>query len=113
VAYPEVAIIIVRDVVGIGPQLFLHYTAGGLFVEQPFPREQVHRLAVLPDLPTMIERERYILGIEEIPTTDAQLEMSEDTFRTIKDLVQYQPPERAETFFARYGAKASEAVALY
>jgi hypothetical protein len=98
---------------GVGPQLFLHYTAHGMFVEQTFPREQVHRLAVLPDLPTFIERERHILSLEEIPRTNITLEMSEDTFRSVKDLVQYQPPERAESFFTQYGAKASEAVILY
>ncbi|HLV99976.1 MAG TPA: hypothetical protein VKT82_15000 [Ktedonobacterales bacterium] len=113
IAYPEVAIVIVRDMAGIGPQLFLHYTARGKFVEQTFPREHVHRLALLPDLTTMIERERYILALEDIPATDTMLEMSEDTFRAVKDLVRYQPPERAEAFFTRYGATASEAVTLY
>lgn len=113
IAYPQVAIITVRDMTGIGPQLFLHYIAHGMFVEQTFPREQVHRLAVLPDLPTLIERERYILSLEEMPTADTMLEMSEDALRSVKDLVQYQPPERAAAFFTRYGAKASEAVTLY
>ncbi len=113
VAYPEVAVIIVRNVTGTGPQLFLHYMARDIFVEQTLPSEQVHRLAVLPDLPTWIERARYILAVEELPKTDTMLEMSEDDFRTVKHLVQYQPRERAEAFFTRCGAQPAEVAALY
>jgi hypothetical protein len=112
VAYPEIATIIVRNVAGVGQQLFLHYTARGMFVEQTFPTEQTHRLAVLPDISTMIERERYILAVEEGPTTDTTLEMSEDDFRTVKELAQHQPRERAEAFFTQHGAQSAEAITL-
>jgi len=108
IAYPEVAIILVRDVTKIGPQLFLHYTAHGQAVEHSFPTEHIHRLALLPDIPTMIERERYILALEERTTTGAALEMSEDDFRTLRALARHQPPERAEAFLARHGAQKAE-----
>jgi hypothetical protein len=112
IAYPEIAIVLVRDVTQVGPQLFLHYTAHGQAVEHSFPEEQVHRLALLPDIPTMIERERYILASEEMPTTGATLEMSEDNFRTLKELAQHQPRERAEAFLARHGAQKADAAKL-
>lgn len=113
VAYPEVAVILVRNVTGVGPQLFLHYTAHDLAVEHSYPHEQAHRLAVLPDIPTMIERERYILELEETPQTNAAVEMSEDDFRAVRELAQHQPRERAEAFLARHGVRAADAAPLY
>lgn len=110
-AYPEVASILVRNVAEIGPQLFLHYLAHSQVVEHSFPQEQVHRLAWLPDIPTMFERERAILALEELPTTDAALEMSEEVFRIIKELAQHQR-ERAEALLAQHGARPTEAKKL-
>jgi hypothetical protein len=112
VAYPEVASMLVRNVTEIGPQLFLHYLAHGQAVEHSFPQDQVHRLALLPDIPTMIERARAILALEELPTTDAALEMSEEVFRIIKELAQQHQRERAEALLAQHGARAAEATKL-
>lgn len=112
IAFPEIAIILVRNVTGVGPQLFLHYMARGQAVEHTFPQEQVHRLALLPDIPTMIEREHYILALQETPTPNVTLEMSEDDFRIAGELARHQPPERAEAFLAQHGVHKAEAAKL-
>lgn len=113
VAYPAIAIVIIRHVTGLGPQLFLHYAAGGAIVEQTFPREMVHRLAVMSDLPTMIEREAFILSLEDKPTTGTAVEMSENDFQTLREMVQQQPRERAEMFLAQHGARSAEIEPLF
>lgn len=112
VAYPEIASMLVRNVAEIGPQLFLHYLAHGQAVEHSFPQEQVHRLALLPDIPTTIERARAILALEELPKTEAVLEISEEVFRIIKELAQQQQRARAEALLAQHGAGAAEAMKL-
>ncbi len=113
VAYPQVAITTVREVIGVGPQLFLHYTARGVAVEQTFPQEKVHRLAVIPDIATLVEREDFILSLQDRPTPRAAVEISEDTLRTLKELVDTHQHDAVRALLARHGMRNEEAEALY
>src|SRR5512139_2769530 len=48
VSYPQLAAITTRDNPGTGQQLFLHYQASNVAVEQTLPDAATHRLVVLP-----------------------------------------------------------------
>jgi hypothetical protein len=75
-AYPQLAIITTRDTADGGQQLFLHYQTEGVVVEQTFPEEQAHRLAVLANRDALIERLQAILALPEsdgAPATDTTL----------------------------------------
>jgi len=64
VAYPQLAFITTHDTAA-GQQLFLHYQTDGILVEQTFPEEKVHRLAVLADRAVLLARLRAILALPE------------------------------------------------
>ena len=65
VAFPQLAVITTRDRPDAGQQLFLHYQTDGVVVEQTFPEEQAHRLAVLANRGALIERLLAILALPE------------------------------------------------
>ena len=71
VAYPQLAIITTRAVPGAGQQLFLHYAAAGMVVEQTFPEERVHRLVALANRRVLIERLLAILAVPAAPPAEA------------------------------------------
>lgn len=112
VAYPTLANIIVREVLGLGPQLFLHYLADGVFVEHTYPQEKVHRLAVLPDMPTLLERERFILSLEDEPIHEAAVEISESTLQTLQTLVNAGQHEQARALLTEHRMLQEDAEAL-
>jgi hypothetical protein len=112
IAYPKLASIIVREVLGLGPQLFLHYLAEDMFVEHTYPREKIHRLAVLPDMPSLLERERIILSLEDAPIHEAAVEISESALQTLQTLVNTRQYEQARILLAEQGMPQEDVEAL-
>jgi hypothetical protein len=112
VAYPKLANIIVREVLGLGPQLFLHYLAEGVFVEHTYPQEKVHRLAVLPDMQSLIERARFILSLIDEPIHEAAVEISEDTLQNLQTLVNTGQYEQARRLLTEHRMVQEDAEAL-
>jgi hypothetical protein len=85
VGRPDLAAITRKDLPGLGSQLFLHYLAPPVIVEQTLPTERQHRLVILADMPTLIERLLAILPVQEaraLPTERAVMTM--DAFLTLK-----------------------------
>jgi hypothetical protein len=64
VAYPQLVFITTRDT-SDGQQLFLHYQTDGILVEQTFPEEKTHRLAVLAYRTVLLARLRAIMALPE------------------------------------------------
>lgn len=112
IAYPKLASIIVREVLGLGPQLFLHYLAEGMFVEHTYPQEKIHRLAVLPDMPSLLERERFILSLEDAPIHEAAVEISENALQRLQVLVNTRQYEQARILLTEQGMPQGDAEAL-
>lgn len=95
VAYPQIAFIVIRHVMGLGPQLFLLYQAQEGVIEQTFPAEGIHRLAVLPSIPLMLARVVQILSLpEQLPFKDS-LEIAQENFFHCDDLARHNQHTRA------------------
>ncbi len=102
VGRPEVATITRKDLPGVGSQLFLHYLSLPVIVEQTLPSEHDHRLALVADMPTLIERLLAILPVQEaraLPGERAVMTM--DAFLTLK-----QQAEAGETADAQAAAQS-------
>jgi hypothetical protein len=85
VGHPEVASITRKDTPGLGSQLFLHSLKPPIIVEHTLPNEQQHRLALLDDMPTLIERLAAILPVPETRAlADERATMTIDAFMTLK-----------------------------
>jgi len=110
VAFPDIAVMIVRNVEGAGPQLFLEYVSGDLVAEQTFPEEGVHRLALLGDVGTLIPRISMIIprpasGAESAP--HVQLRVSQDAFFAADRLIEEGRRDQAHALLAREVPEAS------
>lgn len=86
VARPDLAAIAVRHAAGAGRQIFLLYQSANLTVEQTFPREGEHRLALLGNPTALVERLQVVLPLRaSVAVTDAG-EVPQDAFFEIKRL---------------------------
>jgi len=95
-AHPEAAIVTSRDNPGLGQQLFLHYLAGEVVLEQTLPSEQQHRLALVPGPQGLVERLLGILPVQETPTAaQFRIEISPDDFFDVKQQVESNQFETA------------------
>lgn len=65
VARPQVVITTIRDRLGIGAQLYLHYEAHGHVVEQMLPNEDQISLGQLPDIHSAMDRIVRILNLPD------------------------------------------------
>jgi hypothetical protein len=103
VGRPDVAAITRKDTPGLGSQLFLHYLSGPMIVEQTLPNEGEHRLAVVADMPTLIERLLAILPVQDTRALpDEHGTMTVDAFVTFK-----QEAESGDQASARAAAESS------
>lgn len=104
VAFPDVAVMIVRNIEGAGPQLFLEYVSANLVVEQTFPKEGVHRLALLGELDILTHRIGEIVPLPAtLPTSEHQmrLQLAQDTFFTVDRLIERQQPDEARALLRK------------
>jgi hypothetical protein len=95
VANPEVAVITTRDNPGLGQQLFLHYAAGDVIVEQTLPSAEQHRWALVPGQAALAERVVGILPVQaEAGPSSFSFRIEQDDFLKAKQFI--ETGQRAE-----------------
>ena len=113
VGHPDVATITRKDTPGLGSQLFLHYLALPLIVEQTLPSENQHRLALMADMPTLIERLMAILPVPESRALASERGMlTMDAFLTLKGQAEAGQHESARAAGQSAGLSAAGAESL-
>ncbi len=112
IARPRFALISVRSTPGLGRQLALHYIAGEQVVEQTFPAEGQHRLALLDDLATLYERLDVFFPLEVDPAPEATYDLAEEQFLRGKDLAEQSGVDPAAAAFAAFGLSAADAESI-
>lgn len=108
VAYPQVALISVRDLPGRGRQLFIHYQVDNFVVEQTLPSVSQHRLATIPALPALFERLGEIFPLHG-ETEDALFTMPAPAFLEVKDLAEQRQDAAAHALLLAHGCVAESA----
>ncbi len=89
VSYPQLAAITTRDNPGIGQQLFLHYQAANLAVEQTLPDAATHRLAALPEAAALVPRLQAILPMQAEPgALQTEVILPQAVFMEVKGLAE-------------------------
>ena len=105
VANPEIAVMTTRDNPGLGQQLFLHYVADEVVVEQTLPTDHEHRWALVPGRVALVER---ILGILPVKEEAARLQpvcrMLPEEFLTAKRLIEIHEADQARAVLRQQGA---------
>lgn len=88
IAHPEVAVVTTREVPDKGQQLFLHYLAGDVVMEQTLPSENEFRWALVVNRPALAERVLGILSVPEgAPAASVKAKIGQDEFVAIKEMV--------------------------
>jgi hypothetical protein len=112
IADPELALITTRDTPGSGGQLFLHYKAQALVVEQTLPSEHEHRLALVGET-ELIDRIVEILPLrKDAPSSDTRAVLAQDAFLEAKDLAEAGATSKASKVLEKHGVEAGIAEAL-
>lgn len=115
VATPDIAFMIVRNVTSVGPQLFLEYASGNLAVEQTFPKEGLHRLALLGNVSALMPRVRTVLSLSNtlgVSDQPVQATLPEDDFFAVERLVREQQHDEALRILRQGIADASVAARI-
>ena len=89
VAYPQIAMLIIRKVIPHGSQLFALSQSEEGIIEHTCPREGVHRLAPLPDIPTLLARAAQILSLPNQTPGDISFEIEQEMFFQLHDAAQH------------------------
>ena len=103
VANPEIAVITTRDNPGLGQQLFLHYAAGDVIVEQTLPDQTHHRWALVAGGQTgLVER---LLGILPVEGGAAQFSarIKQADFLEAKSLIEAGQADQGRARFQQAG----------
>ena len=102
-ANPVLAVITTRDNPGVGPQLFLHYMAEALAVEQTLPSEDEHRLALV-SAAGLVDRLLEILPVEKRNGGEAhQVSLAQDDFFAVKEMAESQAGKKATKILVNHG----------
>jgi hypothetical protein len=113
VGHPDVAVITRKDNPGLGSQLFLHYLGQPVIVEQTLPSEHEHRLAVLDDMPTLIERLLAILPVPEARALpDEQGRLTMEAFLALKQQAEAGQVAAAQAAAQQSGLTPAGALSL-
>ena len=105
---PSNASIIVRDIPGLGRQLFVHCTKGPNIVEHTLPEPEVHRFALLADRAALIARWVELLPVADTPST-AAFNLTVEAFMTMKEVAENNNISRATTLITAAPASADDA----
>ncbi len=98
IAHPEVAVVTTHEVPDQGQQLFLHYLAGDVIMEQTLPNENEFRWALVVNRPALAERILGILPVREAePATAIKFTLGQDEFLAVKELVEAGDVATAKT----------------
>lgn len=109
VAYPQTAFLVIRHVVGLGPQLFLLYQSPEGTAEQTFPTEGMHRLAVLSGIPLLLARATQLLSLPEQLTFRSSVEIAQEDFFHCDHLARHNQHRQACEILQRAGMPSSSA----
>jgi hypothetical protein len=112
IAYPQLVFFMVRNVTSLGPQIFLLYQSQDGIVEQTFPTEGVHRLAVIPDTSFLLNRALHILSLPEQPLAQSVVNIAQEAFFQCYRLMQQNQRKPALDFLQRANMPTSEAKRL-
>jgi hypothetical protein len=105
-----VALITTREIPDKGQQLFLHYLAGDVVMEQTRPTEQEFRWALVPNRPELVERLLGILPVQETESgTEVKINITQDQFLTVKELVEGGNVDQAHAQLAEHGLSGEPA----
>jgi hypothetical protein len=88
VAHPQWAVVTTRDNPGVGPQMFVHYVARNVIVEQTFPAAEQHRLALVPNVARLTERVVEILPVNSALNPPASVSLSQAQFFEAKSQIE-------------------------
>lgn len=94
-AYPQIAMIVIREVIPLGPQLFALSRSEEGIVEHTCPHAGVHRLAFLPDTPTLLARAARILSLPNQAAGSDSFEISQDLFFQLHDAARHAQHDHA------------------
>lgn len=112
IANPDLAIVTTRDNPGTGQQVFLHYKAQALVVEQTLPSEQEHRLALVGEA-ELIDRIMEILPVSiEDHGEPMQVSLDQDEFFKVKDLAEGGEGAKALKVLGKQGIQPDMGEAL-
>jgi hypothetical protein len=112
IADPDLALITTRDTPGSGGQLFLHYKAKALVVEQTLPTEKEHRLALV-SATELVDRVLEIFPVRsEVPASDQHLTIKQDKFLQAKDLAEAGDKPKASEVLEKQGVDSGLASGL-
>lgn len=109
IAHPEVAVITTREDPDKGQQLFLHYLAGDVVMEQTRPSEEEFRWALVPNRPALVERILGILPIQEAEGTNLKATIGEQEFLDFRELVDAGDVEAAKAQLGLHGLTGESA----
>lgn len=109
VAYPQIALLIIRHVAELGPQLFLLYHSPEGTVEQTFPAEGIHRLAVISGIPLLLARATQLLSLSEQFTLRSSVEIAQEDFFRCDHLARHEQHWSACEILQRAGMSSSSA----
>ena len=88
-AYPQIAMLIIREIIPLGRQLFALSQSEEGIIEHTCPREGVHRLAPLPDTPTLLARAAQILSLPNQTPGEISFEIEQEMFFQLHDAAQH------------------------
>ncbi len=112
IANPELALITTRDTPDAGGQLFLHYKAQALVVEQTLPSEQEHRLALVGET-ELVDRIIEILPVHKgASSSDTRAVLAQDAFIEAKELTEAGDASKASKVLEKQRVEAGLAEAL-
>lgn len=111
-AYPQIAMIIIREDIPLGPQLFLLYQSQEGIIEHTCPREGVHRLALIPNIPTLLVRATQILSLQDQDPIKASVEIEQEAFFKLHDLARHSQHDLALEMLQRAGMLSTAAEAF-
>lgn len=105
VANPEIAVVTSRDNPGQGQQLFFHYAAGDVIVEQTLPDEFHHRWALVPGQTGLVERLLGILPVENSGKPQFVGALKEEAFLEAKEQIENNQSAAGRATFEAAGIK--------
>lgn len=110
IAHPEAAVITTREIPEKGQQLFLHYLAGDVIMEQTLPSENEFRWALVPNRPALAERVLGILPVRETePATSIKVKIGQDEFVAIKEMIEAGNSDQARSALNDVGVTGTAA----
>jgi hypothetical protein len=111
IAFPSTAAIIVRDIPGVGRQLFIHCAKGVNLIEHTRPDAEAHRFEILPGKEGLLARWRALLPVAN-GGSRAAFDLSVSAFMTMKEAAERGEIEQAAAVLSAAGVAATDSAQL-